>query len=110
MVFNVNGWFNTGDVFPQGRSRPCGVLNASVKKDFLKDRLSVSVLLQNALNTMKFGWYVNNTNLHTNGSWQNFNRTVVVTLTYRFGKDTKPVNRKGIEENSRLGGGGGKGK
>jgi hypothetical protein len=110
MVFNVNGWFNTGDVFPQGRSRPCGVMNASVKKDFLKDRLSVSVVLQNALNTMKFGWYVNNTSLHTNGSWQNFNRAVVVTLTYRFGKDTKPVNRKGIEENSRLGGGGGKGK
>ncbi|MCW3124372.1 MAG: hypothetical protein JWO03_30 [Bacteroidetes bacterium] len=107
MVFNINGWFNTGDVFPQGRSRICGVLNTSVKKDFLKDRLSVSIVFQNVLNTMKFGWYVNNTSLHTDGSWQNFNRTVYITLTYRFGKDTKPVNRKDIEENSRLGGGGG---
>ena len=111
MVFNVNGWFNTGDVFPQGRSKVCGVVNASIKKDFLKDKLSVSILAQNILNTMKFQWYVNNTSLHTNGSWTNYNRAVVVTLTYRFGKDTKPINRKDVEENSRLGeGGGGKGK
>ena len=107
MVFNVNGWFNTGDVFPQGRSKVCGVVNASIKKDFLKDKLSVSILAQNILNTMKFQWYVNNTSLHTNGSWTNYNRAVVVTLTYRFGKDTKPINRKDVEENSRLGGGGG---
>ncbi len=107
-VFNINGWFNTGDVFPQGSSKAVGVINASIKKDFLKDRLSVSILAQNLLNTMKFQWYVNNTNLHTNGSWQNFNRTVMVTLTYRFGKDANPVKRRDLEENNRLGGGGGK--
>jgi hypothetical protein len=61
-------------------------------------------------NTMKFQWYVNNTGLHTNGSWQNFNRAMVVTLTYRFGKDMKTLERKDLEENTRLGGGGGKGK
>lgn len=107
-VFNINGWFNTGDVFPQGSSKAVGVINASIKKDFLKDRLSVSILAQNLLNTMKFQWYVNNTNLHTNGSWQNFNRTVMVTVTYRFGKDANPVKRRDLEENNRLGGGGGR--
>ncbi|MBS1618116.1 MAG: hypothetical protein JST76_06335 [Bacteroidetes bacterium] len=59
---------------------------------------------------MKFGWYVNTANLHTNGTWQNYNRAVYITLTYRFGKDTKPIQRRDIEENSRLGGGGGKSK
>ena len=107
-VFNINGWFNTGDVFPQGRSKAVGVLNASIKKDFLKDRLSVSILGQNLLNTMKFQWEVNNTNLHTNGSWQNFNRTVMVTVTYRFGKNANPVKHKDLETNSRLDGGGGR--
>ena len=106
-VVNLNGWFNTGDAFSQGRSKPCGVVNASIKKDFFKDKLSVSILAQNIFNTMKFEWYVNNTNLHTNGSWQNYNRAVVLTLTYRFGNDTKTTAHKDLETNSRLGGGGG---
>ncbi|MBS1594152.1 MAG: outer membrane beta-barrel protein [Bacteroidetes bacterium] len=109
-IFNINGWFNSGDVSPQGRSKPCGAMNASIKKSFLKDRLTVSIVGQNILNTMKFGWYVNTANLHTNGTWQNYNRAVYITLTYRFGKDTKPIQRRDIEENSRLGGGGGKSK
>lgn len=106
-VFNINGWMNTGDVSPQGRSLICGAMNTSIKKSFLKDRLTVSLIGQNILNTMKFRWYVNNSNLHTQGSWQNFNRSVYINLTYRFGKDTKPIQRRDIEGNSRLGGGGG---
>ena len=107
-VVNINGWFNTGDVFPQGTNRPSGVVNASVKKDFLKDKLSVSILVQNIANTMKFSWSVNNRDLHTNGSWQNFNRAVIITLTYRFGGDKQTVKHKDLEENSRLTGGKGK--
>ncbi len=106
-VFNINGWFNTGDLFPQGKTKPVGVLNASIKKTFLKDKLSVSVLAQNILNTMKFQWYVNTAGLHTNGSWQNYSRAVVISLTYRFGKENKSAPHKDLEENSRLGGGGG---
>lgn len=109
MVFNINGWFNTGDFFPQGQSKPCGAMNASIKKSFLKDKLTVTVLAQNLLNTMKFQWYVNTAGLHTIGSWQNYNRAVVFTIAYRFGSENK-VNRRELEENSRLGGGGGKGK
>ena len=111
-VFNFNGWFNTGDLFPQGKTKPVGMLNASFKKSFLKDKLTVSILAQNILNTMKFQWYVNNTDLHTNGSWQNYNRAVVFTVTYTFGKANKPAERKEQETESRLGGGGtgGKGK
>ncbi len=108
-IFNMNGWYNTGDLFPQGKSKAVGVMNASLKKDFLKDKFSVSLLFQNIANTMKFQWYVNNTNLHTNGSWQNYNRALILTLTYRFG-GSQTVKHKDIEENSRLSGGGGKGK
>ena len=110
MIFNVNGWYNTGDFFPQGRSKQVGMMNVSLKKDFLKDRLTVSIVGQNLLNSMKFRWEVNNSNLHTNGSWQNFNRAIVLTVTYRFGSSTQAFSHKEIEENSRLGGGGGKGK
>ena len=109
-VININGWFNTGDLFPQGKTKPAGVVNASIKKTFLKDKLTVSILAQNILNTMKFQWYVNNNGLHTDGSWQNYNRAVVFTLTYRFGKENKDLSRKDLEENNRLSGGGGKGK
>ena len=108
-VFNINGWYNTGDLFPQGKSRPVGMLNASIKKSFLKDKLTVSIAAQNILNTMKFAWYVNNTDLHTNGSWQNYNRTATFTISYRFGSENA-INRKNLKTDSRLNGGGGKGK
>lgn len=106
-VLNVNGWFNSGDFFPQGKSKPCGAMNVSIKKSFLKDKLTVTVMAQNILNTMKFQWYVNTAGLHTNGSWQNYNRAVVFTIAYRFGSDNKNTSRRELEENSRLGGGGG---
>ena len=109
-VFNMNGWFNTGDVFPQGTSKAVGMMNASIKKDFLHDRLSVNVVVQNIFNTMKFQWEVNNTNLHTLGSWQSYNRAVYINLTYRFGRDANPVKHKEAEGNSRLSGGSGKGR
>ena len=109
-TFNINGWFNTGDLFPQGKTKPVGIINASIKKTFLKDKLTVSILAQNILNTMKFHWYVNTAGLHTDGSWQNYNRAVYISFTYRFGGVNKTAPRRELEENSRLGGGGGKGK
>ncbi len=106
MVFEINGWFNSGGVQPQGISKPAGMLNMSLKKSFFKDRFTVSVSAQNVLSTMKWRWTVSNTNLETAGSWQALNRTVFINLSYRFGQ--KKVTERDAKGNDRLGGGGGR--
>lgn len=105
-VFEINGWFNSGGVESQGSSKPVGVLNASIKKSFLKDHLTVAISGQNLLNTMKWQWSVTNAGLQTQGSWHNLNRFVFVTLSYRFGSNSKALERKEKEADSRLSGGG----
>ncbi|MFN8310948.1 MAG: TonB-dependent receptor [Chitinophagales bacterium] len=107
-VLDINGLVNTGEAFIQGRTKPWGMLNASIRKSFFKDHFTVALSGQNLLDTEKWAWYVNNTSLHTEGSWKNINRTVFLTLTYTFGKNKNALKRKNLEQNERLNGGGGK--
>lgn len=102
MVFNINGWFNSRSVNSQGTSLPVGVLNASIKKPFLKNKLIVSVAANNILNTQEWRWINYTPGLETQGSWQNFNRYVMVTLTWKFGVNDNRNERKGQEENEQL--------
>ena len=102
----IGGWFNTGRVQPQGQLKPFGVLNASIKKSFFKERFTVALSGQNLLETMKWRWTAVNSNIIALGSWQSFNRTIMLTLTYRFGSNTQALQRKEKEGNDRLDGGG----
>jgi iron complex outermembrane recepter protein len=102
-VFSINGWFNTGDVSFQGKSKAVGVLNASLKKSFLKDKLTVALSGNNILETMKWRWNTSNFNLETYGSWQNYSRAFFVSITYLFGK-SNDLKRNIDKSNSRLSG------
>ena len=104
-VLEVGGWYNTRGVQPQGAVLAVGVLNASIKKSFFKDKLSISIAAHNILNSMKWGWVATHIDLLTQGSWQNIDRNVMFTLTYRFGSG-KPADRKVKEADERLDGGG----
>ena len=109
-ALEIGGWFNTKGANPQGILLPIGGLHASIKKSFLKDRINVSLAAYNILNTFKWQWTVNNTGLITQGSWQEYNRVLMITLTYKFGSNNNANERKMREENNRLtGGGGGRG-
>jgi iron complex outermembrane receptor protein len=107
MVFDVGGWLNTKGVNPQGVILPIGGLHASVKKSFLNDHITVSLAAYNILNTIKWQWTVNTVGLTTAGSWQQFDRVLMITLTYKFGSNKNAFERKAREENNRLSGGGG---
>ena len=107
MYIEAGGWFNTKGVNPQGALLPVGVLNASIKKSFFKDQLTVSFAANNILNSMKWQWTVANTGLTETGSWQEINRVFMFTITYKFGSANKAIERREKENNDRLGGGGG---
>lgn len=106
MSIDINGWFNVGGVSFQGRSKAVGVLNASIRKSFLKDNnLVVAITGNNILQTMKWRWNTSNTNMETVGSWQSYNRTVNLNITYIFG-NKNALRRQDDKSNSRLEGGG----
>lgn len=108
MTIDINGWMNVGGVSFQGRSKLVGVLNTSVRKSFLKNNnLTIAISAQNILQTMKWRWNTSNTNMETIGSWQSFNRTVNLSITYVFG-NKNALRRQDDKSNSRLSGGGGK--
>lgn len=107
-TLDINGWYNVGGVSFQGRSKGVGVLNASIKKAFLKDKLNVAISGNNVLQTMKWRWNTVNSNLETQGSWQSYDRSVFVSITYLFGKNINTLKRSDDKSNSRLSGGGGR--
>jgi hypothetical protein len=105
-VIEIGGWFNSRGVQSQGTVYAIGGLHASIKKSFFKDRLTVSIAGQNLLNTVKWHWTVNNTNLSTDGTWSERNRTVMINISYRFGTNKNALERKERDGNDRLSDGG----
>ncbi|CAN5232395.1 outer membrane beta-barrel family protein [soil metagenome] len=104
-TLDINGWFNSSGPISQGRMLPVGVLNASIKKTFLKDKLSVSIAARNVLESMKWQWRITNTSLESAGSWHAINRVVMFTVSYQLGAK---VSQRNTNSNDRLGGGGGR--
>jgi hypothetical protein len=106
MSLDINGWFNVGGVSFQGRSKAVGVLNAAIRKSFLKENnLVVAITGNNILQAMKWRWNTSNTNMETVGSWQSYNRTVNLNITYIFG-NKNALRRQDDKSNTRLEGGG----
>lgn len=104
-TLELNGWINTGGVMSQGRSLPVGVINASIKKTFLDDKLSVSIAARNIAQSMKWRWEIDNTGLQNQGSWHNIDRVVMFTVSYQLGGK---IMQRQSQDNDRLGGGGGR--
>ena len=109
MMIEVNGWFNTRAPNSAGYVLPVGVINASIKKSFLKDHLTASISANNILNSMKWRWNVAHFDESQVGSWYDINRVFMFTLTYKFGSGNGNNERKTKDGNDRLGGGGGRG-
>jgi hypothetical protein len=81
---DVSGWYNTEHVNPSGTNLPVGALYASIRKTFLKDKLTVSLAGNDILNSMKWRWTTDNPGIQTMGSWHGDNRYVTLTFSYRF--------------------------
>ncbi len=107
-MLEVSGWANTRAVNPEGYNLPVGSVNASLKKSFLKDHLTISIAANDIFNSMKWQWTQANTGILSSGSWIGTNRYVMFTFAYRFGSHDLE-ERKQKEENERIGGEGGKG-
>ena len=84
-ALEVSGWCNTRSFSAQGYTLHVGSMNASIKKSFMKDHLTVALSANDILNTMKWQWTQENAGIQSTGSWQNASRYLMMTLSYHFG-------------------------
>lgn len=84
-AFELSGWCNTRSFSAEGYTLPVGSMNASIKKSFMKDHLTVALSANDILSTMKWQWVQENEGIQSTGTWQNASRFLMMTLSYRFG-------------------------
>lgn len=96
-------------VLPQGRSYAMYSTNVAVKKSLLKNKLSLSLSLQDVFNTRRFALTVNDNqsySLYSYYKWQS--RRLMFNVSYAFGKQTtKPRKRRKDNDGGNGGNGGG---
>jgi iron complex outermembrane receptor protein len=103
----LQGNFNTGYVFVQGISKPGGQLDVTVSKNFLKDKLTLSVSCRDVFNTNWWKGESSSPSFHNRGLWKPESRIGYLTLSYRFGSMDGNKARRTVQ-NDRLRGGGGR--
>jgi outer membrane receptor protein involved in Fe transport len=105
-AFQVSAFYRSPFITPQGKSDPFYAVNAGLKKDFLKGKLTGTISVNDIFKTMHFGMKIDTkdqvgTMYHR---WQS--QTIFVGLTYKFGKNNKNGKKKpnengnGNDENS----------
>ncbi len=89
-------YFMSPFILPQGRSFAMYSTNIAVKKSLLKNKLSISLSLQDVFDTRWFALEVNdnqNFNLYSKWKWQS--RRLMFNVSYSFGNQTtQPRKRK----------------
>lgn len=98
---SLNGFMTTNMVWPQGNSDFLGMINGSVSKSFLKDKLNVVLSCQDILNSNTWIGRQNTGNIQSRGTWKPETRIAWLNFTYNIGKKIN-YRRKDIEKSERI--------
>jgi Outer membrane protein beta-barrel family len=98
---SLNGFMTPSMIWPLGYSELFGMLNGSVSKSFLKDKLNVSISCSDIFNTNIWVGYQNTGNVSSRGVWKPETRIAWLNLTYSVGKKIN-YRRKDIEKSDRI--------
>jgi outer membrane receptor protein involved in Fe transport len=99
------GWSSTGWVMAQTRYRPVGSVSITLKKKFLKEKLTVSLSCRDVFHTQQWESNIYTPSLSTYSHYWSNSTVAYLTLTYQFGSQTFTPETKG--KSNRMGGGGG---
>ncbi|MBL0146709.1 MAG: TonB-dependent receptor family protein [Chitinophagaceae bacterium] len=105
----LSGFYRTKGIEGQIVVNPLGQLNAGLQKQLLKNKLTAKLNIRDILNTMQPSGYLKITNTDASFSQQRDNRTITISLSYRFGKPIKRHSKRktggaGDEQNRIKGG------
>jgi iron complex outermembrane recepter protein len=98
---SLNGFMTPKMIWTQGYSEFLGMLNGSISKSFLKDKLNVVFSCSDIFNSNTWIGYQNTGNVASRGVWKPETRIAWLNLTYSFGKKIN-YQRKEIQKSDRI--------
>ena len=100
--FQLIGEYESWEVIPQGKRKPQYVLDAAIRKDFLKNnRASVTFSVNDVFNSHRFGSVFDTDQFYQDSYRRRNVRGFRLTFSYRFGKsDFKLLRREGDRDRS----------
>lgn len=99
--WSMNGWMTTSMITAQGHSDLFGMLNASVSRGFLNDKLNIELSCSDLFNSNIWNGYQTTGNIRSHGRWKPETRIAWLNFSYSFGKKNS-YKRKEIEKSERI--------
>ncbi|HEY9123410.1 MAG TPA: TonB-dependent receptor [Bacteroidales bacterium] len=91
-AFQVNAFYRSPFITPQGKSDPFYSMNLGLRKDFFKGKLTGNIMFNDVFDNTHFGMNIKNKQQEGEVYRKFDSRTIFVGLTYKFGKQS--VNKK----------------
>jgi iron complex outermembrane recepter protein len=98
---SLNGFMTPKMIWTQGSSEFLGMLNGSISKSFLKEKLNVVLSCSDIFNSNTWIGYQNTGNVNSQGVWKPETRIAWLNFTYSVGKKIN-YRRKDIEKSDRI--------
>lgn len=94
-------YFYSGkNISAQGQIDPFSTADISLKKDFMDKRLSLNLRVGDVFNTQKFRGTISDITFYDEFERRRDSRSVFLTLTYKFGSESKQDRKKKREPNN----------
>ncbi len=94
IALQISGFYMGPSVTPQGKTKPNFSMDIAVKKDFLKDKLSVLFRVSDVFDSQKWNMIFDDASFTQNGMRRMNPRTFYLTLTYKLSQEIKGKQRK----------------
>ncbi|MEI6124697.1 MAG: TonB-dependent receptor [Bacteroidota bacterium] len=88
-MLQINGNYRSSELTPQGKELPGYSVNAGMRQDFLKKKLSVLLTVSDIFNTLRWASEINTPTLYEKFIGKRRSQIVYLGISWRFGKNTK---------------------
>ena len=107
IMFQISGFYRGPMVTPQGEMAAMYSADMALKKDFLKDKLSVNFRLSDVFNTQKFKMNIKGDNFTSEGNRRRDSRIAYIGVSYKINGGLKTKIKKRPMDNNNMDDGGG---
>ncbi|NML23736.1 TonB-dependent receptor [Pseudoflavitalea sp. G-6-1-2] len=94
LSFQAIGEYESAEVIPQGKRKARYGVDLALRKDFLKDKASVTVAVNDVLNSSRFGAIYDTENFYQDFYRRRNIRSARITFTWKFGKNDFSLFKK----------------
>ena len=88
-LFQLNTYYRSARINPQGKSNPTFYVNTGLRQEVLQNRASVILTVSDVFNTLNRENIIDTPELYQKESRKRNSQIIYVGFTYRFGKSAK---------------------